>query len=158
MFERGLSSDDRGVPRSYSGPEWPSLSHGLERSCRADAERDLATLKRRVFGVGFGFLLVLALLCLVVFRAEPVLPAAIAPWAQIVAAAGIFAFVFLYATPALGYINAKHPKLLRRAILARKHCLWCKYDISSLEAASDGCTVCPECGAAWRLPGGAGDA
>jgi hypothetical protein len=31
-------------------------------------------------------------------------------------------------------------------------CASCGYDLRSLTPAPDGCTVCPECGAAWRLP------
>lgn len=30
-------------------------------------------------------------------------------------------------------------------------CPACQYSLASLEPATDGCTVCPECGAAWRL-------
>jgi hypothetical protein len=31
-------------------------------------------------------------------------------------------------------------------------CPACGYSIRELAAEPDGCTVCPECGAAWRLP------
>jgi len=31
-------------------------------------------------------------------------------------------------------------------------CVACTYDMSGLVAECDGCTVCPECGAAWRFP------
>jgi len=31
-------------------------------------------------------------------------------------------------------------------------CGACEHDLRSLPPESDGCTVCPECGAAWRLP------
>jgi hypothetical protein len=37
------------------------------------------------------------------------------------------------------------PKLVGR-------CLACGYDLDGLALAADGCTVCPECGAAWKLP------
>jgi hypothetical protein len=30
------------------------------------------------------------------------------------------------------------------------HCPACGYDIRGIPAAPDGCTVCPECGAAWK--------
>jgi hypothetical protein len=39
--------------------------------------------------------------------------------------------------------------------LARLHrglCGSCKYPIETTSPQSDGCTVCPECGAAWKLP------
>ncbi len=31
-------------------------------------------------------------------------------------------------------------------------CVACIFDMSGLAAEHDGCTVCPECGAAWRFP------
>jgi hypothetical protein len=34
-------------------------------------------------------------------------------------------------------------------------CASCGYDLRTLTQAPDGCTLCPECGAAWRLTGGA---
>lgn len=43
----------------------------------------------------------------------------------------------------------------RYAIEAMTHaglCASCGYRINSLQPDSDGCTVCPECGAAWRMP------
>ncbi len=36
-------------------------------------------------------------------------------------------------------------------------CPTCQYSMASLVAEADGCTVCPECGGAWRL-GGSGHA
>jgi hypothetical protein len=36
--------------------------------------------------------------------------------------------------------------------LRRELCPACGYTIRELTAESDGCTVCPECGAAWRIP------
>jgi hypothetical protein len=45
------------------------------------------------------------------------------------------------------------------AILDESICPSCRYPIGDIPAAEDGCTVCPECGAAWRLPArGAGEA
>ena len=32
------------------------------------------------------------------------------------------------------------------------HCPGCLNDLTGLVPAADGCTVCPECDAAWRLP------
>ncbi len=38
-----------------------------------------------------------------------------------------------------------------RAILSMRVCLKCFYDLRGTPARADGCTVCPECGATWRL-------
>ena len=40
----------------------------------------------------------------------------------------------------------------RRAMLAFHVCPSCGFDLSALSPEPDGCVVCPECAAAWRLP------
>lgn len=35
--------------------------------------------------------------------------------------------------------------------LGQKQCASCEYELADLPVAQDGCTVCPECSAAWRL-------
>ncbi len=37
------------------------------------------------------------------------------------------------------------------ALLDEAICPQCRYDIAGIPVASDACTVCPECGAAWRM-------
>jgi hypothetical protein len=38
-----------------------------------------------------------------------------------------------------------------RSWLAQGECPSCRYTIDTLEPEADGCTVCPECGAGWRV-------
>ncbi len=38
--------------------------------------------------------------------------------------------------------------------LKRGRCAACEYDLRLLSKDPDGCTICPECGAAWRLAQG----
>ena len=38
-----------------------------------------------------------------------------------------------------------------RVILAKQYCPSCGYRLVGARPEGDGCTVCPECGAAWRL-------
>ena len=40
-----------------------------------------------------------------------------------------------------------------RMCLSLRICPACGYDMTGLEPAPDGCTACPECGAAWNLSG-----
>ena len=40
---------------------------------------------------------------------------------------------------------------MARAIAAHGHCATCGYLLVDLPAAPDGCTVCPECGSAWKI-------
>lgn len=44
---------------------------------------------------------------------------------------------------------------LVRAMLAEWRCPSCAYDLRHLKAHEDGCVICPECGAAWRVNSGA---
>ena len=48
----------------------------------------------------------------------------------------------------MGWNSVKHAK---RAVLSIGYCPSCAYRLFDIEAESDGCTVCPECGGAWRL-------
>jgi hypothetical protein len=41
----------------------------------------------------------------------------------------------------------------RRLMLRERRCVACDYDLRGLPPEPDGCTICPECGAAWRLEG-----
>ncbi len=40
---------------------------------------------------------------------------------------------------------------LRSGYLAAGHCPSCDYDLSSQPKEPDGCSMCPECGAAWKM-------
>lgn len=40
----------------------------------------------------------------------------------------------------------------RTACVRARICPACGYDLAGLDRQADGCTPCPECGAAWRLP------
>ena len=40
---------------------------------------------------------------------------------------------------------------LRVAMQSLSRCASCGYSLKGIHADADGCTVCPECGAAWRL-------
>ncbi len=40
----------------------------------------------------------------------------------------------------------------RNAMLRFRICPACGYNLRKSEPESDGCIVCPECAAAWRLP------
>lgn len=46
------------------------------------------------------------------------------------------------------------PHAIRRTLLSRL-CPACEFSLRDLLPQADGCTVCPECGAAWKIPEGA---
>lgn len=56
---------------------------------------------------------------------------------------------------AMGVINKfygwRNPTATLRALTRAGLCASCGYKIDDIEPDADGCTVCPECGGAWRL-------
>lgn len=46
----------------------------------------------------------------------------------------------------------RHDPAWMRAWCDLRICPACGYDLTSQPVADDGCTVCPECAAAWRVP------
>lgn len=44
------------------------------------------------------------------------------------------------------------PRKIGAVLLAHRRCVQCAYDLAGCKPDSDGCTTCPECGSAWRLP------
>ena len=65
-------------------------------------------------------------------------------WAFAIGPIGV-PLVFIWA--AQNFIRQR----FHRAILAQQICPACTYSLVRLEADQDGCTVCPECGAAWHV-------
>ena len=58
-----------------------------------------------------------------------------------------------YAIGRVTHVNWARKRVLQqkvRAILATGVCPACDYELRSIPVAVDGCTICPECGAAWR--------
>lgn len=39
----------------------------------------------------------------------------------------------------------------KKIALSNFFCAWCMEDLTGIDAQDDGCTICPECGAAWEL-------
>ncbi len=52
-------------------------------------------------------------------------------------------------------LNRERMKLTRELEMYKAQfqgvCLICEYNLAGLQPESDGCTVCPECGGAWRI-------
>ncbi|MEL7472837.1 MAG: hypothetical protein AAGK04_05910 [Planctomycetota bacterium] len=65
------------------------------------------------------------------------------------------AFLLLPSVAVSVYVIAGYLRHHRRATIAacREYpvCLQCLFKLRGLMSEPDGCTVCPECGAAWRL-------
>ena len=61
----------------------------------------------------------------------------------------VLALVVLLAAHAAGHMLYA-PRVLEQP-RARRACAGCDYDLEGIPPEADGCTLCPECGAAWRL-------
>lgn len=46
----------------------------------------------------------------------------------------------------------KHRAKIQQAATGVGKCATCLYHLEAIPAEADGCTVCPECGSAWKLP------
>ncbi len=50
-------------------------------------------------------------------------------------------------------VRSSAPDLVKDAFLVERRCPACGYDLSTIKPdGADGCSVCPECGGAWRFP------
>lgn len=68
---------------------------------------------------------------------------------------GKFAFNLAFPLLGLGLVAASFdplPEHMMRLLLKHRRCASCAYDLAGTPMQPDNCTVCPECGAAWRLP------
>tara|TARA_R110002111_G_scaffold248811_1_gene312643 strand:+ start:21 stop:476 length:456 start_codon:yes stop_codon:yes gene_type:complete len=71
------------------------------------------------------------------------------------------ALVFVFGAVGFGVVMGgvvklygwRSPKHARQAMIRAALCPSCAYSIAELIPESDGCAVCPECGAAWRFDG-----
>lgn len=74
-----------------------------------------------------------------------------APWWSMLVAHGVFLVAWSV------FITAVMSKsTVRQVIIAHRkanYCASCGYHLLDVPAEADGCTVCPECGAAWLLGG-----
>ncbi len=58
----------------------------------------------------------------------------------------VMAITYRYRIPKIG------PEAIIHSMLLEHRCPSCAYDLSATSPDPDGCTTCPECGAAWRMP------
>lgn len=50
------------------------------------------------------------------------------------------------------FIARGAPGRMRSVLIRLGRCASCGYALTGLTSEDDGCTVCPECGSAWKLP------
>lgn len=95
---------------------------------------------------------------LLLFGVPVLLPIALVPallwdvmrWWPIIFLCGIGSIAGAWITHRTHKRNARTAALLH---LKKARCASCLYPLHDLPLESDGCTICPECGAAWKLEG-----
>ena len=63
--------------------------------------------------------------------------------------AAVFVATTLVSTP---FVRWYWNPVVVMALLRDRLCASCGYPLAANGTGDDGCTVCPECGAAWKLP------
>ena len=70
---------------------------------------------------------------------------------SVLAAAGAIAGVAACGLACIGILHLRLAELRSQLVGLPPVCLACTRDLTGVPPQDDGCTVCPECGAAWRL-------
>ncbi|GJM19999.1 MAG: hypothetical protein DHS20C14_22120 [Phycisphaeraceae bacterium] len=106
---------------------------------------------RRLIELAVAFVILLVVASFLIGNLRPV-PG---DWVRgAICAGGITGLGFVLAWAIAWHVRRRYPRLIAGLPLA---CPACTYDLAGLEPAPDGCTVCPECGGAWRMLAPCGD-
>ncbi len=136
MMLRGIE-DSRGRMRSVFpvAVSWANDPKGAPTPARAGLGRLIS------IGVPVAVLIVLAVGFTTVSRSPALLAVG-------VAVAGVLGASLVWMTRSMGSPAPTYDAFT--ALLANDFCPGCGYGIGDIRPEHDGCTVCPECGAAWR--------
>lgn len=118
---------------------------------------ELADLRRRIrqrvpFYARPSLVIDIALLALLMASSAMLLTSGSTTWWDVLIRLAIIAAIavgMLRARRSFGYARAG---TIARVMLEAHRCPACAYSLERVPPQSDGCVVCPECSAAWRLP------
>ena len=106
------------------------------------------------YGLWRPWFVVLPSLSLMIWASMFILGAYVGPSSMLSLRLALISIACLVAiVPALISFRAHPARVIPRRLAAGK-CGACAYPLRKLPRELDGCTVCPECGAAWKLRGG----
>ena len=152
LTRRNSVLDVRGVRRRVLDMYWAAKPHGLKpsslarpgdhaeyfpevvRNCMLPAAAGIFASTIFLAAMGHFSLRVMLIMSTVVFSVMFVM--------------SFFSTLLIYKVTWRSPING------RDSLLTSGICPACAYWIAGVPPESDGCTVCPECGAAWRMPDG----
>jgi hypothetical protein len=144
--------DDRGAARRIPRPR-PSF----DGRPRGDLESRIDAVRAKVYGIpsGIGFRiaggLAFGAVAGLVMHHEVVKHCGPIDGRRAGVALGVLiGLAVLWASVRLG-VTQPDLHAVRADLCDLRACLACGYDVRGVPPESDGCTVCPECGAAWRF-------
>lgn len=147
-------TDDRGRRVPLTPPELllPGVGDAdrrLRLLAATDRPRPAVTRREVRRGLAYG------LMALPVFLAVGVAPVLLTSYVRPALWVRFLVMIPLGALPALLtllIIRRVAPERIATTYLWANLCGSCGYDLAAVEPEADGCRVCPECGAAWRIP------
>jgi len=140
--------DGRGERRRVIEMDRAVRPHGLKPGdvARAgDEQTHVQSILRCTLPLGFGLYLVIVVVT-IGFGADP--------FRSFIGAMFVFPFSLLFGVPMGLWVRKVSWRSLahaRDALLAAHICPSCAHGIARIPLQPDGCVVCPECGAAWRM-------
>ena len=143
IWPRGIqSTDDRG-----NAVELRDIKKMPSGSQITKQELDEARKKARTLNLSSSLLwfLPVILIFIGVIVAHYFFGVAIPSWLNWINYVVMFALGFL----SLRFFKVAVLKWQAGGLVAINRCASCRYNLQELPAADDGCTICPECGAAW---------
>lgn len=92
-------------------------------------------------------------MCIIAFAWSRLAPTLLAPFnlSPIVQGIAMGIWPFLALPPFVWFLTRANRIRIARTIVKHGHCASCGYSLADIPPAEDRCTLCPECGSAWRI-------
>ncbi len=151
----GVTTDARGLPARITQP------HAIEEALRKRAGDTTAearfrkALRERAGRPFYGLALLLTAMLAPVLLGWTFVAWMLAAWAGkplLGVALSVVALPVAVVVVFRAFAGRPTPEAVAAAALSAATCPQCLYSLIGVRAAPDGCTVCPECGAAWLMP------
>lgn len=144
------TNDHRGRPCPIRDPAWVMVRLPDGEAARRFAARLNARVRFRadllVVGLGLAVGITASSVVTQAFASQAPWAVRVCVGALMVAAGGLLGLALA------GPLSGRETRHVISVYLAERLCPSCAYSLAGISAAADACTVCPECGTAWRLP------
>jgi len=147
MASHPTVTDDRGKRVPLAPPESPLRVGPGRVAVVARSLPVVTTPEDRRQALRYGLLITPLLLTTSLLPVVAIIVLGVSPWIVIACTLAVSGIECAWL---LGVVRRLHARRLARAYAMTGHCGSCAYALDGLKPESDGCRVCPECGAAWR--------